>query len=54
MTHRESECRAKIAVPIVPVQTIAPETMSRDSVFERVTNDGAPVEDVAHEIPEIG
>jgi hypothetical protein len=54
MTDRESQYRAKIAVPVGLVQTIVPVTMSRDSVFESLTNDGAPNEGVAHEIPEIG
>jgi hypothetical protein len=35
-------------------QTKAPVTMPGDPVFERLANDGAPIEDVAHEIPEIG
>jgi hypothetical protein len=53
MTHRESRCRAKIAVFVVPALTTTPVTMSYDPVFENVTKDGAPIEDDAGETPEI-
>jgi malonyl CoA-acyl carrier protein transacylase len=54
MTHRESRCRAKIAVFVVPVLVITPVTMtmSRDPVFESVTKNGALIEDDARETPE--
>jgi hypothetical protein len=36
MTHRESRCRAKIAVFVVPALATIPVTMSRDPVFMSV------------------
>jgi hypothetical protein len=53
MTHQESQCCAKIMVSVVPVQTTAPVTMSRDP-SESLGNDRTPLENVAHEHPEIG
>jgi hypothetical protein len=50
MTHREPQAHAKITLPVVPERTGAPVTMSGDPVFDSLTNDGAPIEDVAQEI----
>jgi hypothetical protein len=36
MAHRESRCRAKIAVFVVPALAITPVIMSHDLVFESV------------------
>jgi hypothetical protein len=53
MTHRESRCRAKIAVFVVPALATTPVRMSHDPAFESVTKDGALIEDDARETPEI-
>jgi malonyl CoA-acyl carrier protein transacylase len=53
MTHRESRCRANIAVFVVPALATTPVTMSRDPIFESVTKDAALIEDDARETAEI-
>jgi hypothetical protein len=43
MIHRESRCRAKITIFVVPTLATIPVTMSRDPIFESVRKDGAPI-----------
>jgi hypothetical protein len=52
MTHRESRCRAKIAVFVISALATTLVTMPRDPVCESVTKDGVRIEDDTRETPE--